>query len=130
MKQPAKLFLYLIIFIACVLQTSCSNTEENRYRIGFSECVGGTWRDKVNQEMISAQHLYNNVVNVKITNAENNTDLQQKQIDSLVASGIDLLVVAPNEFKTIAPAIIRAGSRVFPSFCSTAKPTPMTIPLT
>lgn len=85
MRYTAKIIFYLIIF-SCVLTTACSSDNDNRYRIGFSECVGGAWREKVNREMISAQHLYNNVVDVDITNADGNSALQLRQIDSLVAS--------------------------------------------
>lgn len=113
MRYTAKIIFYLIIF-SCVLTTACSSDNDNRYRIGFSECVGGAWREKVNREMISAQHLYNNVVNVDITNADGNSALQLRQIDSLVASGIDLLVVAPNGYEDVVPAIVRARQRGIP----------------
>ncbi len=113
MRYIAKIIFYLIIF-SCVLTTACSSDNDNRYRIGFSECVGGAWREKVNREMISAQHLYNNVVDVDITNADGNSALQLRQIDSLVASGIDLLVVAPNGYEDVVPAIVRARQRGIP----------------
>lgn len=113
MRYTAKIIFYLIIF-SCVLTTACSSDNDNRYRIGFSECVGGAWREKVNREMISAQHLYNNVVDVDITNADGNSALQLRQIDSLVASGIDLLVVAPNGYEEVVPAIVRARQRGIP----------------
>ena len=113
MNSTAKI-IFCFLLLLCALATSCSSSDGNKYRIGFSECVGGAWREKVNREMISAQHLYNNVVDVDITNAENNSELQQRQIDSLVASGIDLLVVAPNEYKAVAPAIIRAREHGIP----------------
>lgn len=113
MRYTAKIIFYLIIF-SCVLTTACSSDNDNRYRIGFSECVGGAWREKVNREMISAQHLYNNVVDVDITNADGNSALQLRQIDSLVASGIDLLVVAPNGYDDVVPAIVRARQRGIP----------------
>ena len=113
MRKKKKIIFYLIIF-SCVLTTACSSDNDNRYRIGFSECVGGAWREKVNREMISAQHLYNNVVDVDITNADGNSALQLRQIDSLVASGIDLLVVAPNGYEDVVPAIVRARHRGIP----------------
>ena len=113
MRYTAKIIFYLIIF-SCVLTTACSSDNDNRYRIGFSECVGGAWREKVNREIISAQHLYNNVVDVDITNADGNSALQLRQIDSLVASGIDLLVVAPNGYEDVVPAIVRARHRGIP----------------
>ena len=52
--------------------TSCSHRTYYKYKIGVSQCVGGRWRDKVNNEMLSAQHLYDTDVKVCITNADNN----------------------------------------------------------
>ena len=114
MKQATKYLFYLIIITTCAAAISCTDSNDGKYRIGFSECVGGKWRDKVNKEMISAQHLYNNVVDVEKKNADANTERQKKQIDSLVASGIDLLVVAPNEFKAITPSVIKARKQGIP----------------
>ncbi len=85
-----------------------------RYRIGFSQCVGGAWREKVNMEVLSAQHLYNNVVTVDIANADDYTGRQVNQIDSFIASGVDILVVAPNDYKALAPAIERASKQGIP----------------
>lgn len=65
-------------------------------------------------EMLSAQHLYNNVVHVDIKNADDYTDRQVAQIDSFVNAGVDILVVAPNDYKAIAPAIIRARKHGIP----------------
>lgn len=96
-----------------MLLSSCGK-EDDKYHIGFSQCVGGAWREKVNMEMLSAQHLYNNVVHVDIKNADDYTDRQVAQIDSFVNAGVDILVVAPNDYKAIAPAIIRARKHGIP----------------
>lgn len=97
----------------CMLLVSC-NRQETRYHIGFSQCVGGAWREKVIMEMLSAQHLYNNVVDVDIKNADNISERQIAQIDSFVSAGVDILVVAPNDYKSVAPAIARARRRGIP----------------
>lgn len=110
--MPKKYLLSLVVIIFCLL-SSCRDNGY-KYRIGLSQCVGGAWREKVNQEMLSAQHLYNNVVKVDIANADNSSERQVAQIDSLAASGIDLLVVAPNDYETIAPAIVRARKKGIP----------------
>ena len=44
-----------------LLLWSCTSSTSYKYRIGVSECVGGRWRDRANNEMLSAQHLYDNV---------------------------------------------------------------------
>lgn len=102
------------LLIVLLLLSACTGNHSYRYRIGVSQCVGGKWREKVNDEMLSAQHLYGNEVKIDIANAQDDSKRQIQQIDSLAASGVDLLVVAPNEYKPIAPAIIRAKQRGVP----------------
>ena len=94
MNDKLSATLYLLITI-CLL-TACGNAGP-AYRIGFSQCSQGPWREKVNQEMLAAQHLYEHDVTVSIAQSYDDGELQARQIDSLTASGIDLLVVAPNE---------------------------------
>lgn len=104
---------YLLALVAVVLLSACSGGHSYKYVIGVSQCVGGKWREKVNGEMLSAQHLYGNEVKVSIANANNDSRLQVAQIDSMVASGVDLIVVSPNDM-TIAPAIARAKKKGVP----------------
>lgn len=96
-----------------MLLSSCGK-DDDKYHIGFSQCVGGAWREKVNMEMLSAQHLYNNVVHVDIKNADNISERQVAQIDSFVNAGVDILVVAPNDYRSVAPAIVRARKHGIP----------------
>jgi len=74
----------------------------------------GRWRDKVNSEMLAAQHLYEHDVKVEIIDSYDNTQHQISQIDSLASTGIDLLVVAPNESAPLAEAIARTQKKGIP----------------
>ena len=107
--------LYFIILLGILL--SACGPDEKTYRIAVSQCSGGQWREKVNQEMLASQHLYEQNVKVTIANADDDTQRQIRQIDSLVASGIDLLVVAPNEAGPIAEAITRVMEQGIPVVC-------------
>ena len=98
------------------LLTGCSENKRT-YRIGVSQCSQGRWRDKVNQEMLATQHLYEQDVKVTIASAHDDTQEQIRQIDSLVKSGIDLLVVAPNEEAPISEAVERAKKKGIPVIC-------------
>lgn len=100
--------IYLIILSVSTMLAGCSAGSAD-FRIGFSQCSSGPWRAKVNQEMLAAQHLYERDVQVVIANSRDNAALQARQIDSLAETGIDLLVVAPNED---AAAINEAVARV------------------
>jgi ABC-type sugar transport system substrate-binding protein/AraC-like DNA-binding protein len=101
----------------CVVLVGCTNGERT-YRIGVSQCSKGQWRDKVNQEMQAAQNLYEHSVKVSIANSYDDVDLQVSQIDSLVQTGIDLLVVAPNQdVASINQAIARVRQAGIPVIC-------------
>ena len=80
---------YIFVMLLAFLQLGCSTGNSYRYKIGVSQCVGGPWRDKVNNEMLSAQHLYDTDVEVTIVDANNNNARQCEQIDSMVNSGVD-----------------------------------------
>ena len=110
-----KTALYLIIMIGAALAGCTSQPEA--YKIGVSQCAPGQWRDKLNNEMLAAQHLYDHDVKVAITCAYDDTQRQIKQMDSLVESGINLLVVAPNEEAPISAAIERIKKKGIPVIC-------------
>lgn len=59
--------ILLIIAIAAIL-TSCSESNIV-YKIGVAQCSKGQWREKVNQEMLAAQHLYERDVKMSIANS-------------------------------------------------------------
>lgn len=117
MKKPKAIRivpLLLIPMMLLLLITGCTPRASYKYKIGVSQCVGGRWRDKVNNEMLSAQHLYDTDVKVCITNADNNTDRQRQQIDSLIDAGVDLLVISPNEYRPLSPCVEKAKKRGIP----------------
>ena len=53
-------------------------------------------------------------VELRFAAAYDSDERQVQQIDSLVATGIDLLIVAPNQVATISPAIDRAFDKGIP----------------
>ena len=99
-----KLFCLLVVVLAL---TSCLEGE-TPYKIAVAQCSKGPWREKVNKEMLAAQHLYEHDVKVTIANSFDSPELQARQIDSLAKTGIDLMVVAPYEdIQIINDAIAR-----------------------
>ncbi len=96
----------LLCIIGTTLLASC--TEEKVYKIAVAQCSKGPWREKVNQEMLAAQHLYEHDVKVSIANSVDDPELQAHLIDSLAQTDIDLMVVAPYEdIQIINDAIAR-----------------------
>lgn len=111
---PTSGLLLVLLLLMSGWLTSCTFRTSYKYKIGVSQCVGGRWRDKVNNEMLSAQHLYDTDVKVCIANADNNTDRQRQQIDSLIKAGVDLLVISPNEYKPLSPCVDVAKKKGIP----------------
>ncbi len=103
----------LSITILVTMLFSCTGEGET-YKIAVSQCGTGRWRDKVNREMIAAQHLYEQNVQVEIIDAYDDTQRQIRQIDSLANTDIDLLVVAPNESDPFGDAIGRVRQKGIP----------------
>lgn len=109
-------YLYRLVVVVSLLSIvwGCSPGKSYKYKIGVSQCVGGMWRDKANNEMLSAQHLYDTDVKVVITNADHSTGRQRQQIDSLLNTNIDLLVISPNEYGPLASSVDKAHKRGIP----------------
>lgn len=103
--------LLLTIVLSCLCMfLSCG---QRRYHIGVSQCSNDGWRQKANREIKIGQYQYNNV-DVTIESADNNGQRQVAQIDSMIASGIDLLVVSPSDAQIVSPAIERAFNKGIP----------------
>ena len=109
MRKPV---LHIIILYSLLLLTACSSG--THYRIAVLQCSVGNWRYKLNNELLAAQHLYDEDVEVEIINCFDRSDVQVRQIDSLLNEDVDLLVVAPNEYAEVAPALKRAKERGMP----------------
>jgi signal transduction histidine kinase/DNA-binding response OmpR family regulator len=85
---------------------SCSNKyAQKKFRIGFSQCLGNDdWRRTMLAEMKRELSFHDNV-EFLFRNAEANSEKQISQINELVAAGIDLLIVCPNEVQPLTPVI-------------------------
>ncbi len=104
--------IHIILLLFLVVLSSCSS-EEKKYRIGISQCSADIWRDKQNDELRMGAYFHDNV-ELCFAAAYDSDERQVQQIDSLVATGIDLLIVAPNQVSTISPAIDRTYDKGIP----------------
>ncbi len=95
------------------VSASCSSSSEKKYRIGVSQCSDDIWRDKQNSELQIGAYFHENV-ELRFAAAYDSDERQIQQIDSLVGTGIDLLIVAPNQVSTISSAIDRAYDKGIP----------------
>ena len=103
-------YIFGIILVAAL--ASCS-PDGKKYRIGVSQCSEDIWRHKLNDELRMGTY-FNDGVELRLASADDSDERQIAQIDSLVQSGIDLLIVAPNQAATLTPAIDRAYDKGIP----------------
>lgn len=110
MKKNVLILFYAIL--ALLFMSSCDNNAP-RYVIGVSQCSEDSWRAKLQEELVMATY-FNEGVELRFTSAHDDSQLQEKQIDSLVNSGIDLLIVSPNQVDNLTNAIGKAFAKKIP----------------
>ena len=103
----------IIMYGALLLMLFSCAKSDPRYVIGVSQCSEDIWREKQNAELRMGAYLRDDV-ELRFAAAYDSDERQVQQIDSLIATGIDLLIVAPNQVATISPAIDRAYDRGIP----------------
>ncbi|MBR4191350.1 MAG: substrate-binding domain-containing protein [Prevotella sp.] len=96
----------------CLVMMACSE-KKREYIIGVSQCSEDIWRSWQNSEMQMEANFHEGV-ELRFTAAKDDSQRQIQQIDSLVDSGIDLLIVAPNQRASVTPAINRAFDKGIP----------------
>ena len=102
----------LLLILCLPILWSCQEPKP-KYVIGVSQCSEDIWRAWQNSEMQMEANFHQGV-ELRFTAAHDNSDTQFHQIDSLVSSGIDLLIVAPNQLTNVSSAIDRAFDKGIP----------------
>src|SRR5437868_4419421 len=93
----ASFFFFLFI--------SCNNEKQQKiYTIGFSQCQEYDWRKTMLAEMQRELSFHNNVKFI-YKHAGGDSKKQAEQINELVKSDIDLLIVSPNEAQPLSAPI-------------------------
>ena len=107
----AALMLFTVAFTALM----CNSGEEVKtYRIGLSQCADDTqWRKQMTRRL-RANAVQEGNIELIITNADNSSAKQVRDVDSLSAIGIDLLLVSPNDVDSITDAIRRIHDKGIP----------------
>ena len=98
--------------VLAAMLVSCLG-KKTKYRIGVSQCSEDIWRDWQNAELKMEANFHEGV-ELRFASALDDSQRQIQQIDSLVQSGIDLLIVAPNQLQSVSPAIDRAYDQGIP----------------
>ena len=103
-------FAIVILFL-----TSCKEDKiEKRYKIGFSQCTGaGNWR-KATMDGLKRELSFHPGTKLLYRNAEDNSDLQVKQIKELINQDIDILILSPNEAQPLTSVVEEAYNKGIP----------------
>lgn len=102
----------MLCLLALLLLCACGQ-RQRKFSIGVSQCSVDIWRDKFNQELRTAA-LISDSLTVRIEAANDDDQLQIRQINAMLDDGVDLLVVSPNQLRTISPALDRAHEEGVP----------------
>ena len=103
---------YLSLIIALLLLAACGQPKA-KYVIGVSQCSQDNWRDKLNRELKTSEY-FNDSLDVRLASANDDSEKQIAQINQFIADGVDLLIVAPNQYNSITSAVIKAHERGIP----------------
>src|SRR5262249_10126741 len=82
-----------------------SSKNQKKLRIGFSQCTGDSnWR-KATLNALHRELSFHPETELIYRNAGDNSDLQVKQIREVAQSGIDILLVSPNETEPLTTVV-------------------------
>lgn len=101
------------IAIIIVAFTSCEGSKSKSYKIGVSQCSGGDWREKMNEE-IKRELLFYDDAAVEILTADDDSKKQIDDIRYFIDNNFDIILVAPNEADAITPIISKAYEKGIP----------------
>lgn len=115
MKYKLPLLLFVVILLLYSLfyyKKVPNNPYEVKYLIGVSQSnLGEPWRIKMNNE-IMAEAKKHEGLQVIYTDASQDNQKQVEDIESLVAMGIDLLIVSPNESEPLTEIISKTYQKI------------------
>ena len=90
-----KILHLLTVAVLSVTAVSCADTgDATMHKIGVSQCSGGEWREKMNDEM-RREAIFHPGISFDFCNAADDPQKQGRDVDSLLDAGVDLLVIAP-----------------------------------
>jgi len=99
----------LVIFYSCEETSS-----EKKFRIGFAQCTGTENWKKAMREGMQRELSFHPGTELIYRSANDNSDLQVKQIKELLGQNIDILLVSPNEAKPLTAVVEEAYNRGIP----------------
>lgn len=102
--KVVNLIIPSVISLILILVSLSGCKEDNKYRIGVSQCSNDDWRTKMNDEIHREMFFHENAV-VEIRSADDDSEKQIADIRYFADNGFDIIIVAPNEADALTPVI-------------------------
>lgn len=107
-----RIFVFILLYFVV---SGCEKQKENpTYTIGFSQCIGSDLWRKTMLEEIKIELSLHPGAKLIYKDADGNSKLQAKQVTEIVASGIDILIISPNEAQPLTPIVEKAYNKGIP----------------
>ncbi|AKN30849.1 LacI family transcriptional regulator [Clostridium carboxidivorans P7] len=105
--------VFLILFSLIIIENiRMKNSDSVEYVIGMSQAnLYEPWRISMNEEISNEAKKYKNI-KIVYKDAGGDTNKQKKDIDELLNSGIDLLIVSINDSEKLTPVVSKAYKSV------------------
>lgn len=114
MKKSVYYVALAEILFSSLLLIACNEANGNHaYRIGVSQCSGGFWREKQNNEMLRELLLHEDAT-MELLCAVDNGEKQVEDIKYFLDKNVDILVVSPHDTKALSDIIGKAYDRGIP----------------
>ncbi len=95
----------LLLILILLLQSNIIIGADHKFKVGFSQCTtSDLWR-QTQQRLMEIELSFYPEMELIVKDANDDTNTQIRQIEELVNSGIDLLIVSPNESEPITPIV-------------------------
>lgn len=96
------------LLVLTLLLSACAN-RQNRdvYHIGVSQCSGGFWREKMNDEMLREGSFYPEA-SIELRLALDDADRQIADIRYFINKKVDLIVISPLDGEKLTPVVSEA----------------------
>ena len=114
MKKTVYYLALAEILFSSLLFIACNEANGNHaYRIGVSQCSGGFWREKQNNEMLRELLLHEDAT-MELLCAVDNGEKQVEDIKYFIDKNVDILVVSPHDTKALSDIIGKAYDKGIP----------------
>ncbi|MBM1105674.1 substrate-binding domain-containing protein [Aurantibacter crassamenti] len=108
MNLKFKAYLFFLLALQSIFFSCRDKFPDNRIRIGFAQAMtNDDWRRSMNNSM-KLQASLNPNISLTIYDANYDVEKQIKQLESLIADSLDIIIVSPIQSKPITPVVQKA----------------------